>query len=93
MIISYGFLALELNRTGTTLNIACLTTLAKESFMRVNEVKIDGVYLFTKSGNEVRVLRESAGHPGEFEVERTTSGKKMIVNARALEEVPEYELD
>jgi hypothetical protein len=57
--------------------------------MRIQDVKLDGVYTFTKSGNEVRVLVINTD--GSIEVERTTSGKKMIVTANALEEVSALE--
>jgi hypothetical protein len=63
--------------------------------MHISEVKIDRVYVFSKSGNEVRTIRVLTDneYKGMIEVERTTSGKKMLVNAVALEEIPAYELD
>lgn len=57
--------------------------------MRIQDVKLDTVYTFTKSGNEVRVLQIFADN--KIEVERTTSGKKMIVTANALEDVSALE--
>jgi hypothetical protein len=63
--------------------------------MHISEIKLDHVYMFSKSGNEVRVLRviNDGAYKSMLEVERTTSGKKMLVNAVTLEEVPAYELD
>jgi hypothetical protein len=62
--------------------------------MRISEIGLDKVYLFSKSGNEVRVKRifTEGEYAGTIEVERVTSGKLMIVTA-GLEEVPAYELD
>jgi hypothetical protein len=63
--------------------------------MHISEIKLDHVYMFSESGNEIRVLRviNDGAYKGMLEVERTTSGKTMLVNAVALEEVPAYELD
>lgn len=57
--------------------------------MRIQDIKLDTVYIFTKSGNEVRV--NQICDDGTIEVERTTSGKKMIVTANALEDVSALE--
>jgi len=63
--------------------------------MHISEIKLDRVYMFTKSGNEVRVQNviTDGDYKGMIQVERTTSGKKMLVTAAGLEEVPAYELD
>jgi hypothetical protein len=62
--------------------------------MRISDIKLDGVYTFTKSGNEVRVKQfiTEGRYAGLIEVERTTSGKPMLVTADALEEVTADEL-
>jgi hypothetical protein len=66
-----------------------------EDHMHISAIKLDHVYLFTKSGNEVRVKQifTEGEYAGTIEVERVTSGKAMIVTAAGLEEVPAYELD
>lgn len=62
--------------------------------MRATDVKINNVYTFTKSGAEVRVIaaipnNDDTRYKDMFEVERTTSGKRMMVPAASLEEITE----
>jgi hypothetical protein len=61
--------------------------------MRIEDVKINEVYMFSKQGNEVRVkaLPTTGPDTGLVEVEFVTSGKAVMVTAGALERVGEYE--
>jgi hypothetical protein len=62
-----------------------------EEHMRVADVQLNQVYTFTKSGADVRVIAAIPNNPDTrykdmFEVERLTSGKRMVVPAASLDE-------
>ena len=46
-------------------------------------IKVGNTYIFTKSGNKVRVLTRFSD--ATYEVERVDNGKKMIVSRKSLQ--------